>query len=151
MRQGKRLVVKRFLNIVVAMAWSAHFILGLCPHAARARDNDSGSAISTASGCCCGGRAATLPVAPTDYERSIDGFDVVAPAGVHSCGLCRCVAVLSESSLDPIVWASCWNGESVADVLEVLATATASNGGALRDLVEHEPWPLCALFERLLI
>lgn len=143
--------MKRILNIVVAMAWSAHFILGLCPHAARAGDNDSGSAISTASGCCCGGGSAPLPAAPADHERSNDGLDVVAPAGGHSCGLCRCVAVLSESSLDSMVWVACWNGESVARLIEGLITATASNGGSVRDLVEHEPWPLCALFERLLI
>lgn len=143
--------MKRILNIVVALAWSAHFILGLCPHAARASDNDSGSAISTASGCCCGGASAPLSAGPADYERSSDGLDVVAPAGGRSCGLCRCVAVLSESSLDSIVWVACWNGESAAHAIEGLAQSTASTRGAVLNLVDQEPWPLCALFERLLI
>lgn len=143
--------MKSILNIVVAMAWSAHFILGLCPHATRASDNDSGSAISTANACCCGGGIAPLSAAPADYERSNDSLDVVPPTGGRSCGLCRCVAVLSESSLDSMVGVACWNGESVARLIEGLATVTTLNGGAVRDLVEHEPWPLCALFERLLI
>lgn len=143
--------MKHILNIVVAIAWSAHFIVGLCPHAACARSNESGSAMIAASGCCCGGSSAPIPAAPADHERAISGLDVVAPAGGHSCGLCRCVAVLSESSLDSMVRVACWNGESAAHVLEALPKTTTSNGVAIRDVVEHEPWPLCALFERLLI
>jgi hypothetical protein len=50
-----------------------------------------------------------------------------------------------------MVRVACWNGESAAHVLEALPKTTTSNGVAIRDVVEHEPWPLCALFERLLI
>lgn len=144
--------MKRILNIVVALAWSAHFIMGWCPHAGHAGENASDSPIASACGCCCGVVSAISTTVPADRGHQIEGRAVVIEsADGCSCERCRCVAILPD--LLPA-----WSASVACDIHVTLTVAMfkdaqvrGSSGQWASAGDCRERWRACPLFERLLI